>query len=152
MMAGFRPAMFWLPQSTDNNRLIYVIRTELPAGSLRIDSSGPEATMLPQQSSPQRRERPVSEAASFKSIHDEKSVSMPSQRKRRASNVTEIGQAGRRYVDYKNIEDLRRLMTPNGKIHSRKRQGVSAGEQRMVSQAIKRARYMGLLPYTSATL
>ncbi|MGI9015296.1 MAG: 30S ribosomal protein S18 [Phycisphaerales bacterium] len=77
---------------------------------------------------------------------------MPSQRKRRASNVTEIGQAGRRYVDYKNIEDLRRLMTPNGKIHSRKRQGVSAGEQRMVSQAIKRARYMGLLPYTSATL
>ena len=59
---------------------------------------------------------------------------------------------GRQYVDYKAAEDLRRLMTPNGKMYSRKRLGVSAREQRMVSQAIKRARYMALLPYTSATL
>ena len=59
---------------------------------------------------------------------------------------------GQRYVDYKRVEDLRRLMTPNGKIYSRKRTGVSSREQRMVSQAIKRARYMALLPYTSATL
>ena len=43
-------------------------------------------------------------------------------------------------------------MTPNGKIYSRKRLGVSAREQRMISQAIKRARYMALLPYTNATL
>lgn len=56
------------------------------------------------------------------------------------------------YVDYKQADDLRRFMTPNGKIQSRKRTGLSAIEQRMVSQAIKRARYMSLLPYTSATL
>ena len=56
------------------------------------------------------------------------------------------------YVDYKATEDLRRLMTPNGKIYSRKRLGVSAREQRMIAQAIKRARYMAMLPYTSATL
>lgn len=56
------------------------------------------------------------------------------------------------YVDYKASEDLRRLMTPNGKIYSRKRLGVSAREQRMIAQAVKRARYMALLPYTSATL
>lgn len=56
------------------------------------------------------------------------------------------------FVDYKATEDLRRLMTPNGKIYSRKRLGVSAREQRMIAQAIKRARYMALLPYTSATL
>lgn len=56
------------------------------------------------------------------------------------------------YVDYKAADDLRRLMTPNGKIYSRKRLGVSAREQRMISQAIKRARYMALLPYTDATL
>ena len=43
-------------------------------------------------------------------------------------------------------------MSPNGKIYSRKRLGVSARDQRMIAQAIKRARYMGLLPYTSATL
>ena len=60
--------------------------------------------------------------------------------------------SGTAYVDYKNVENLRRLLTPNGKIQSRKRTGLNAREQRMASQAIKRARYMALLPYTSATL
>lgn len=59
---------------------------------------------------------------------------------------------GRQYIDYKSVEELRRLMTPNGKIYSRKRLGVTARQQRMVAQAIKRARYMALLPYTDATL
>ena len=45
-----------------------------------------------------------------------------------------------------------RELTPNGKIQSRKRTGLNAKQQRMVAQAVKRARYMGLLPYTSATL
>ena len=62
------------------------------------------------------------------------------------------GVGGEVYVDYKATEDLRRLMTPNGKIYSRKRLGISAREQRMISQAIKRARHMALLPYTNATL
>ena len=44
------------------------------------------------------------------------------------------------------------MMTPNGKIYSRKRLGTSAGEQRRVAKAIKRARFMGLLPYTSGTV
>jgi small subunit ribosomal protein S18 len=56
------------------------------------------------------------------------------------------------YVDYKQADDLRRLLTPNGKIQSRKRTGLNAFEQRLVSQAIKRARFMALLPYTSATV
>jgi len=61
-------------------------------------------------------------------------------------------ESGEVYVDYKKAEDLRRLMTPNGKIYSRKRTGISSGEQRKVAKAIKRARYMALLPFTSATL
>jgi len=56
------------------------------------------------------------------------------------------------YVDYKDVETLRRLMSPNGKIYTRKRIGSNAREQRMIAQAVKRARHMGLLPYTSATL
>jgi small subunit ribosomal protein S18 len=43
-------------------------------------------------------------------------------------------------------------MTPNGKIYSRRRLQASAWEQRQIARAIKRARYMALLPYTSATL
>jgi len=60
--------------------------------------------------------------------------------------------SGRKFVDYKDVEDLRRLMTPNGKIYSRRRLQASAWEQRQIARAIKRARYMALLPYTSATL
>ncbi|MBC8522782.1 30S ribosomal protein S18 [PVC group bacterium] len=59
---------------------------------------------------------------------------------------------GKKYIDYKSVEDLRRLMTPNGKIYSRKRLSASAKQQRMIAQAIKRARFMALLPYTSGTL
>ena len=64
----------------------------------------------------------------------------------------QTGTAGKVFVDYKQVDDLRRLMTPNGKIYSRKRTGITSAEQRMVAKAIKRARYMALLPYTSATL
>lgn len=56
------------------------------------------------------------------------------------------------YVDYKNVEGLRRAMTPNGKIYGRKRLNTTAREQKMVAQAVKRARFLGLLPFTSATL
>ncbi|MFM7135129.1 MAG: 30S ribosomal protein S18 [Planctomycetota bacterium] len=62
------------------------------------------------------------------------------------------GVNGRRFVDYRGTDDLRRMMTPNGKIYSRKRTGLNAQEQRQVAQAIKRARFMALLPYTSATM
>jgi small subunit ribosomal protein S18 len=62
------------------------------------------------------------------------------------------GVAGRLYVDYRATDDLRRLMTPNGKIYSRKRTSLTAQQQARVAQAIKRARFMALLPYTSATM
>ena len=66
--------------------------------------------------------------------------------------LTRKSSTGATYVDYRDITELRRVLTPNGKIQSRKRTGLSAREQRIVAQAIRRARYMGLLPYTSATL
>ena len=43
-------------------------------------------------------------------------------------------------------------MTPNGKIYSRKRLGTTSNDQRKVAKAIKRARYMAILPYTDGTL
>jgi small subunit ribosomal protein S18 len=60
--------------------------------------------------------------------------------------------SGKVVIDYKDVDKLRRMMSPNGKIFTKKRTSSTAGEQRMLSQAIKRARFMGLLPYTSATL
>lgn len=68
------------------------------------------------------------------------------------SKPTQTSGKGVEFVDYKNVDELRRMMTPNGKIYGRKRLGTNARQQRMVASAIKRARHMGLLPYTSATL
>ncbi len=66
--------------------------------------------------------------------------------------VLKEGLDGTPFIDWKDVENLRRLMSPNGKIYGRKRLQTSAREQRLLAQAIKRARFMGLLPYTSATL
>jgi small subunit ribosomal protein S18 len=51
-------------------------------------------------------------------------------------------------VDYKEIDLLRKFMTASSKMMSRKRAGTSAGEQRAIRRAIKRARFMALLPYS----
>jgi small subunit ribosomal protein S18 len=64
--------------------------------------------------------------------------------------VTRHSASGTEYVDYKDTESLRKMMTGNGKIHNRKRTGVTAMEQRKVGAAIKRARYMSLLPYATS--
>jgi len=50
-------------------------------------------------------------------------------------------------VDYKEIDLLRKFMTASSKVMSRKRAGTNAQEQKAFKQAIKRARYMALIPY-----
>jgi len=50
-------------------------------------------------------------------------------------------------LDYKNIAYLAKFLTPQGKIQSRKRTGFSGQNQRLLAEAIKRARFMALLPY-----
>ena len=51
------------------------------------------------------------------------------------------------YVDYKDVEFLRKLVNRHGRIVSRRKTGCSAASQHAVTQAIKRARFMALLPY-----
>lgn len=51
-------------------------------------------------------------------------------------------------IDYKDNELLRRFMTSQAKVASPKRTGVCARHQRMLAVAIKRARYMAIVPYT----
>jgi len=52
-----------------------------------------------------------------------------------------------RNVDYKDADTLRKLLTGQGKIFSRKRSGNCAAHQRSMMAAVKRARFMALLPY-----
>jgi small subunit ribosomal protein S18 len=56
---------------------------------------------------------------------------------------------GTKYIDYKDIETLQKLLTNRGKIYSRKRSGNCAKCQRRAKYAIKRARFMALLPFTA---
>jgi small subunit ribosomal protein S18 len=63
--------------------------------------------------------------------------------------VTRTSASGKTYIDYKDTESLRKMISGNGKILSRKRTGASAMEQRMLARAIKRSRFMALLPYVA---
>ncbi len=51
-------------------------------------------------------------------------------------------------VDYKDIELLKAYITETGKIVPSRITGTKAKYQRQLSKAIKRARYLALLPYT----
>jgi len=56
----------------------------------------------------------------------------------------------KKFVDYKDIAYLKQFTNPHAKMLSRRRTGMQAGKQREIALAIKRARYMALLPYLSA--
>ena len=52
-------------------------------------------------------------------------------------------------IDYKDIQTLKSFLTEQGKIIPSRISSVSAPKQRELSQAIKRARYIALLPFTN---
>lgn len=60
--------------------------------------------------------------------------------------------AGIEYIDYKNTDLLERFTNDQGKILPRRVTGTSAKYQRQLSRAIKRARFLGLVPYVADNL
>jgi len=54
-----------------------------------------------------------------------------------------------KHIDYKDVEILKKFLNPNARMVSRKRTGVSSKNQRKLSEAVKRARFMGLLPFVA---
>ncbi|MEN3584396.1 30S ribosomal protein S18 [Streptomyces sp. ZYX-F-203] len=53
------------------------------------------------------------------------------------------------YIDYKDVDLLRKFVSDRGKIRSRRVTRVSAQQQRQLAAAIKNAREMALLPYAA---
>ena len=53
------------------------------------------------------------------------------------------------YIDYKDVTRLRRFTSERGKILPRRMTGTCAKHQRQLSTAIKRARFIALMPYVS---
>jgi small subunit ribosomal protein S18 len=58
-------------------------------------------------------------------------------------------QKGIDLIDFKDTELLKRFTSGLAKIRAKKRTGVCASHQRKLSTAIKRARFLALLPYTT---
>lgn len=53
------------------------------------------------------------------------------------------------HIDYKNWQQLKKFTSSYGKIVPKRRSGVCSKHQRKITQSIKRARFMALLPYIS---
>lgn len=52
-------------------------------------------------------------------------------------------------IDYKDTPTLQKLTTGQGKLYSRKRSGNCARHQRQMKTAVKRARFLSLMPYVA---
>ena len=66
---------------------------------------------------------------------------------RRAAKSCPLCENGIRQINYKDEKTLSRLMTEQGKILPRRMTGMCARHQRQCGTAIKRGRYLALLPY-----
>ena len=54
-----------------------------------------------------------------------------------------------KHIDYKDTELLKKFLNPHARLMSRKKTGVSAKSQRQLANAVKRSRFMALIPYVS---
>ena len=66
---------------------------------------------------------------------------------KRARKGDPLAEAGIRHIDYKDDKSLQRFLSERGKILPARLSGITARHQRQLSVAIKRARYLALLPY-----
>ncbi len=74
----------------------------------------------------------------------------PMNRNRRAKRkVCSFCQDKIQYIDYKDVAKLRRYVSERGKILPRRISGTCAKHQRQLTEAIKRARHIALLPFSS---
>lgn len=53
------------------------------------------------------------------------------------------------HIDYKDVEILKKFVNPHARMLGTKKSGLSAKNQRKLAEAIKRSRFMGLLPFVS---
>jgi small subunit ribosomal protein S18 len=66
---------------------------------------------------------------------------------RRGTKSCLLCESGVRQVNYKDDKTLGRVMTEQGKILPRRMSGVCARHQRQLGRAVKRARFLALVPY-----
>ncbi|MFN1834391.1 30S ribosomal protein S18 [Balneola sp. MJW-20] len=80
-----------------------------------------------------------------------KNPSHPKKNQRKVKQC-KFTRAGLEYIDYKDTETLVKFTNDQGKILPRRVTGTSARHQRMLTAAIKRARFLGLMPYVAENM
>ena len=76
----------------------------------------------------------------------------PINREQKRKKYCRFKKNGIKYIDYKDADFLLKFVNEQGKILPRRLTGTSAKYQRKVSQAIKRARLIAILPYVTDSL
>ena len=79
----------------------------------------------------------------------ENSSNFNRKRRKRRPKVCHFSVDKIEHVDYKEVEKLKKYITERGKIVPRRVTGTCAKHQRQLTRAIKRARIIALLPFTS---
>ncbi|MCE7065869.1 MULTISPECIES: 30S ribosomal protein S18 [Dyadobacter] len=79
-------------------------------------------------------------------------VNEPVEKNNNRKKYCRFKKSGIKYIDYKNPDFLLKLVNEQGKILPRRLTGTSLKYQRKVSQAIKRARHLALLPFVADQL
>jgi len=87
----------------------------------------------------------IAASVDIDSVGEQKNERMPQRRYQRRRQGTFVPD----YIDWKDIDYLRRFIPERGKIMPRRISGISAKDQRRVAQAIKRARSMALIPFVT---
>jgi len=81
----------------------------------------------------------------FNSALQNESIDRSSKQKK----ICRFKKSGIKYIDYKDPSFLKQFINDQGKILPRRITGTSSKYQKKVAQAIKRARHLALLPYTT---
>ncbi|MEQ8762883.1 MAG: 30S ribosomal protein S18 [Planctomycetota bacterium] len=76
--------------------------------------------------------------------------SAPQRRRFRRFSGGFAGRRGDVEFDYKDVLTLKKFITKQGKLHSRKRTNLNKKAQNRLAVAVKHARFMSLLPYTES--
>ena len=67
-------------------------------------------------------------------------------------NIVDLKKSGIKFIDYKDPDFLMKFINEQGKLLPRRITGTSAKYQKKVSQAVKRARHLAILPYLADQL
>ena len=82
-------------------------------------------------------------------MEDKEKMDRPARSEHRRRKVCQFCAEKSEFIDYKDVAKLRKFVSERGKILPRRMTGTCAMHQRELTEAIKRARHLALLPFTA---